>query len=82
MGKRIRLSQEEKSQIEAAKLNFRKNARYGDVHLKLDQPDSSGTGGNSYTAAVARSFFSAKNGDQFLTCLREAQLKKKQLKNY
>ena len=60
MGKRIRLSQEEKSQIEAAKLNFRKNARYGDVHLKLDQPDSSGTGGNSYTAAVARSFFSAK----------------------
>jgi len=60
MGKRIRLSQEEKSQIEAAKLNFRKNARYGDVHLKLDQPDSSGTGGNSDTAAVARSFFSAK----------------------
>jgi hypothetical protein len=60
MGKGVRFSPEEKRQLEEAKNSFRKKARYGDLHMKLDQPDASGSGGNSDTAAAARQFFSAK----------------------
>ncbi len=59
MGKGKRLSHEEKSNLNISKADFRSNARNGELHMKLDEPDPSGSGGNTDTAAAARRFFSS-----------------------
>jgi len=56
MGKGVRTTEEEKMQLKNAKTEFRKQAMEGDLHMKLDEPDPSGSGGNTDTAAVARVF--------------------------
>jgi hypothetical protein len=60
MGKGVRTTEDEKLQLKIAKANFRKQAREGDLHMKLDEPDPTGSGGNTDTAAVARAFFSSQ----------------------
>ena len=53
--------------IEEAKNKFRIKAATGPMHLKLDMPDSSGTGaGNTDTGNTARQFFHFKNRQNFV----------------
>ena len=54
------LSKQEKERILFEKALVQHEARTSPLHLKLDQPDPYGHGGNSDTANTARIFFSEK----------------------
>ena len=56
----------QKDKLKEAKLRFREAARTGPLHMKLDVPDSSGHGGTSDTAEMARAFFTQNNREHFL----------------
>ena len=56
-----------KGKISDAKNEFRKKAKEGPMHMRLDMPDSSGTGaGNTDTGNTARRFFEFKNRIHFV----------------
>ena len=61
------VGKENNKKIEEAKNKFRIKAATGPMHLKLDMPDSSGTGaGNTDTGNTAREFFHFKNRQNFV----------------
>jgi hypothetical protein len=66
MGRGQRIGNSGKQAIKAAKDKFRIGAQQGPMHLKLDCPDSTGAGGSTDTAGLARRFFEAKNCQHFL----------------
>ena len=66
MGKGKRLSTDQRDRLTAAKEKFRKDATHGPLHLRLDQPDSHGHGGNSDTGPMARAFFSQEKSTDVL----------------
>lgn len=58
----VRYTPEEKESLRLAKVDMREKARIL-LKMKLDQPDSTGHGGSSDTAACAQKFFSEDNKD-------------------
>ena len=66
MGRGKRLTLEQQNRLKAAKEKFRRDATKGPLHLRLDQPDPHGHGGNSDTGQMARAFFSQENTDEVL----------------
>ena len=56
-----KLSPAQKARLAVAIKAMHHDARHGQLHMKLDQPDPYGNGGNSDTAGNARRFLSEKN---------------------
>ena len=56
-----RLTDAMKKRLAIAQNAFRHDARFGNLHMLLDQPDPYGNGGNSDTAGNARRFLSERN---------------------
>ena len=69
MGHKSRYMDGQKGHLKEAKFRFREEAHTGSLHMKLDAPDSSGHGGTSDTAEMARAFFSQANREHFLSLL-------------
>ena len=66
-GKGKKIGKENHRKLKEAKNMFRILAANGPMHLKLDMPDSSGTGaGNTDTGGTAREFFNFKNRQHFI----------------
>ena len=78
MGQGKQLGKANKLKIKEAKDKFRISAATGPMHLKLDMPDSSGTGaGNTDTGNTAREFFKFKNRKHFIDLFEGTESEKK-----
>ena len=76
MGKGKRLSVEDREKVKQAKEIFRKEAACGPLHMRLDQPDSSGHGGNSDTGQMSRTFFSSEKRDNVIDLIHGSEEEK------
>ena len=76
-GKGKKIGAENRKKLKEAKDKFRVNAATGPMHLKLDMPDSSGTGaGNTDTGNTAREFFNFKNRQHFIDLFEGTETEK------
>ena len=66
MGRGSRYTEGQKRRLDDTKVKFREVARNGPLHMRLDVPDSSGHGGTTDTAEMARNFFTQKNRTHFI----------------
>ena len=80
MGRGQRLGAAAQSQIEEAKEKFRKEAAHGPLHMRLDQPDSHGSGGNSDTGQMSRQFFCKEKRELFLLLVLGSEQEKDDLR--
>ena len=76
-GKGLTPGKDGKEKLAIAKNIFRKNAKDGPMHMRLDMPDSSGTGaGNTDTGNSARRFFDFINRIHFVVMFEGTQEEK------
>lgn len=80
MGKGKRQTVSEQGRLQAAKQKFRYDAAHGPLHMRLDQPDSSGHGGNSDTAQMGRNFFTDEKRDLIMNLVQGTDTERSLLK--